>query len=236
MKKSKGGHNETASRIRVLLVDDEKFLCSMLVPVLNDRGFEVVAVAYTAADARQRIRDFDFDLVILDIELTPEYDTQGFSLVPDIRRDRPQARIAIFSENLGLPGIDLVRRAKELDVEGVVLKEGSVDKACEAFRMIVENPGLMYRDPALNLVPPSAAVKDLTAIELDFIRDYARRPMDRRIWAREHGKSERFFDHRMNAISKKVLEKDLWPIRDTRTELSRLEVYQWARDRGLHFE
>jgi DNA-binding NarL/FixJ family response regulator len=235
MKRSDAQSENARAPIRVLLVDDQILFCDMLVPNLDARGFKVVAVAHTTGEALAHIREREFDLAIVDIELS-EHDTQGLSLVPHIRRHQPQARVAIFSMHLSKPGIDLVRRAQELDVEGILLKNGHVDEVCAAMRMIVENPGFLYRDPALRVTPPSAAVRALKPVELAFIRDYARRPMERRVWATEHGESVRFFDNRMNAIIKKILELDLWPNGDTRTELSRLEVYQWARDRGLHFE
>jgi hypothetical protein len=101
--------------------------------------------------------------------------------------------------------------------------------------MIVENPGFSYRAPALRNISPNAALQEMNEVELEFLRDYARRPLERRVWATEHAQSVRVFDGRMSRIIRKVLELDLWPKGDSRQDLSRLEVYQWAREQGLHF-
>jgi DNA-binding NarL/FixJ family response regulator len=222
------------SPIRLLMIDDSRGLCSWVEPTLNGRGFEVVGVAYDRADAVEQIGTKDFDIALVDIELSL-YDTEGLSLVPLIKARHPEARVAIFSAYVG-PESDLVRRVRSYEVDAILNKHLEVDQVCEALRMVVEHPSALFIDPKLRSAGAGGAVQHLTAIEMDFIRDYARRPMERRVWAREHGKPARFFDNRMDSIGGKILRYEYWPNGDERRELSRLEVYEWARMRFLHFE
>jgi len=233
--KGRNKFGEVLPTVRVLLVDDEVLFCDMLVPRLESRGFSVVAVAHSAAQAEQLVGEHEFDLAIVDIELD-KHDAQGFNVVRSIQHNRPEARIAIFSYHLEASGVDLVRRAKALDVDGIILKKGRVEDVCRALRKIAEDPGVFYLDPTLKMAPRSNALEQLTPAERSFLRDYARQPLEPRAWAQEHGKPERFYHNRMNPIKRKIIDLDLRPMGDARTQLTNLEVYRWAFEHGLHFE
>jgi DNA-binding NarL/FixJ family response regulator len=229
--------NEPGRRkIRVLLIEDESWFRSYVVPSLNGNGFDVVGAAASFDDAARLIDDLDYDLALVDIELS-NMDTLGLSLIPMIRRARPNAKVAIFSGYLD-PQSDLVRRARsqELSVDGILRKFMDVENVHDALRTIVDNPGIMWVDPTLRQARPSVAVQKMTAQELTFLRDFARRPLERKVWAVVSRRNPRDFDNRMAAIKRKILEYDLYPEGDERTELSNLEVFEWARKRGLHFE
>lgn len=223
-------------KIRVLLIEDKSWFRSYVVPSLNSNGFEVVAEAADGDTAEAYIASLTYDLALVDIELN-DMDTTGLSLIPLIRQANPRARIAVFSGYLD-PQSDLVRRVRsqELSVDGILRKSMDVNEVHRALRAIVENPGIVWIDPTLRRALPSKAVQKMTAHELAFLRDYARRPLERKIWAAVTGRSPRDFDNRMASIKRKILVCDLYPEGDTRTELSNLEVYEWARKRGLHFE
>jgi DNA-binding NarL/FixJ family response regulator len=222
--------------IRVLVIDDESWFRSYVVPSLNSNGFEVVGTAGSAAEAEDLITTLDYDLALVDIELE-NMDTMGLSLIPKIRRARPNARVAIFSGYLD-PQSDLVRRARsqELSVDGILRKFMEVEKVHEALKAIVANAEVVWVDPTLRRAKPSVAVQRMTPHELAFLRDFARRPLERKVWAVVNRRSPRDFDNRMAAIKRKILDFELHPVGDERTELSNLEVYEWARLRGLHFE
>jgi DNA-binding NarL/FixJ family response regulator len=224
------------SKIRVLLIEDKSWFRSYVVPSLNGNGFEVVGEAASREAAEDYIASLTYDLALVDIELD-DMDTTGLSLVPLIRQANPQARIAVFSGYLD-PQSDLVRRARsqELSVDGILRKSMDVDEVHRVLKAIVENPGMVWIDPTLRRALPSRAVQNMTAQELAFLRDYARRPLERKNWVVVTGRSARDFDNRMASIKRKILDSELFPEGYTRTELSNLEVYEWARKRGLHFE
>src|SRR5690349_821235 len=89
----------SARKIRILLIENDKAFLSWAVPALNANGFDVVGVASTKDVAEDLISNRDYELALVDIELD-SLDTTGFALIPQIRRSRPNARVAIFSSYL----------------------------------------------------------------------------------------------------------------------------------------
>src|ERR671918_331647 len=69
-------------RRRILLIEDEESISEPLERALGREGFDV-AVAATAAEGRERFRDQDPDLVLLDVMLP---DGDGRDVLREIRR------------------------------------------------------------------------------------------------------------------------------------------------------
>lgn len=86
---------------RILVVDDEPELRSMLGRYLRNEGFEV-AEAVTGAEALQRVRDGSPDLVILDVGLP---DMDGFEV---LRRLRTSSDVAVIMLTAHTEEIDRV--------------------------------------------------------------------------------------------------------------------------------
>src|SRR6266436_4451071 len=84
---------------RILLVDDEQAVQTLLAYPLRKEGYEVVA-ATTGQEALERFREGKFDLVVLDVML-PQLD--GFDVCRELR-----ARSAV-------PIIMLTAKAEEFD-------------------------------------------------------------------------------------------------------------------------
>lgn len=78
---------------RILLVDDEEMILSVLKKALSERGYEVT----TASNGREAMEAFNSrgaDLVVTDI-LMPE--KGGLSLLMDLRKKDPGVRIIAMS-------------------------------------------------------------------------------------------------------------------------------------------
>jgi DNA-binding NtrC family response regulator len=69
---------------RLLVVDDESSIRLLYSQELADEGHEV-ATAATAADAVERIKESEFDLIVLDIKLKNE---SGLDLLQKIVKER----------------------------------------------------------------------------------------------------------------------------------------------------
>lgn len=105
-------------RRRVLIVEDEPLMSSLLAEVLTGHGFNV----RTAADvshARQEIDDFDPDMLLLDVSLGDG--PNGIHLAHAMRLSRPDIAILVFTRhtdiasatNDGLelpPGVGFLRK------------------------------------------------------------------------------------------------------------------------------
>lgn len=68
---------------RLLLVDDEKGILTMLETLLKKEGFHRIAMAATGDEALRLVETTPFDLIVLDVMLP---DTDGFELCQQIRK------------------------------------------------------------------------------------------------------------------------------------------------------
>lgn len=78
---------------RILVVDDEKDLRELLQEVLVEEGY-IVKTAEDGVDALNKVRKFEFDLVILDLGLPK---LSGESVCMDIRNRNPELAIIILT-------------------------------------------------------------------------------------------------------------------------------------------
>ena len=82
----------TGGRLRVLYVEDDADL-HQVIPAMMASDCDIDCVS-TVADGRTRLYAQRYDAVILDIDLP---DGSGWDLVPEIRKNQPQARIVVLS-------------------------------------------------------------------------------------------------------------------------------------------
>lgn len=78
---------------RVLIVDDEQDICELLSEALTHRGHEV-EWCLEAGAALSRVRDRDFDVVIVDIKLGG---ASGIELCQALTQNRPNARVIMMT-------------------------------------------------------------------------------------------------------------------------------------------
>jgi DNA-binding response OmpR family regulator len=76
-----------ASRLRILVVDDDRDMVATLKVLLSDEGHEVCGV-YRVGDAKMAFEHFKPDVVLLDIGLP---DGSGFAIAQEIRERSDRA-------------------------------------------------------------------------------------------------------------------------------------------------
>lgn len=101
--------NTSRTAMRVLLVDDEQEICSLLAAILSREGIGT-AVAHSMAEARDMLDAGAFDAVFLDLHLP---DGMGYDLMPSIRRHRPPPKVIVISAVDGA-GDDAMRKGADL--------------------------------------------------------------------------------------------------------------------------
>jgi DNA-binding response OmpR family regulator len=104
---------------RILLVEDDKTIGRSLRRALEVEGYEAAHVT-DAATARAALRDFEPDLILLDLGLPDE---DGVDLCRDLRANSP-----------GLPIVVLTARQEETDVV-IGLDAGADDYITKPFRL-----------------------------------------------------------------------------------------------------
>lgn len=90
---------------RVLLVEDEPLLASLMGQVLTDSGFDV-RVCTSETEARHVLRDFDLDAALIDVHLGTG--PSGLYLAHALSRSHPHVGILLLSryEDLSAAGLD----------------------------------------------------------------------------------------------------------------------------------
>jgi len=105
---------------RILIIDDETEIRSILSRILTQAGFDVLATA-NGDEGTRVCRQQSIDMVIVDM-IMPEKD--GLETLMEIRRNSPKARIIAIS---GAP------RTKVMDSLSVALKVGAVATLAKPF-------------------------------------------------------------------------------------------------------
>jgi DNA-binding response OmpR family regulator len=105
--------------MKILIVEDDKFLRLLLERKLKNENFEVVA-AEDGEEALEKIVTEKPDLILLDIILPKK---SGFAVLQEINKDENLKRIPVFIiSNLGQP--EDIERGKNLGAKEYFVKAG----------------------------------------------------------------------------------------------------------------
>lgn len=121
-----------AQKIRILLADDRKIVSDAFRLILENAGFEVIAVAATGREAVDKTLELRPDVVLLDVAM-PEMD--GFAALAIIKYAHPDAIPIILTSHTD----DVyVARAAELGAAGFFSKQVDPQLLIDAIRASAE--------------------------------------------------------------------------------------------------
>lgn len=153
---------------RILATDDRPEILRLIGRSLGDRYR--CDFAGSVAEARQELRDEEFDLALCDIEMPGE---SGLVLVEEIARDHPDTAIVLVT---GVDDSDVAQRAFELGAHGYLVKPFLPGQL-----LITTMNALCRRDLELALQAHSEAVEERLQMLMDrapvpiYIKDENRR-------------------------------------------------------------
>jgi DNA-binding NarL/FixJ family response regulator len=84
--------------VRVVIAEDNVLLASGLRLLLTSEGFEVAAVAGTAAQFLADVREHRPDVTIVDVRLPPSFRDEGIRAALQARRERPDLPVLVLSQ------------------------------------------------------------------------------------------------------------------------------------------
>jgi DNA-binding NarL/FixJ family response regulator len=178
--------------VRVALADDDVLLREGVASLLDRSGFEVVGQAGDASELLAVVREQRPDLVIVDIRMPPQHETEGLDVALAIRAELPEIAILVLSAHAE------VEEAMELlaggDRVGYLLKSRITD--IREFLATIEQiaGGGSVIDPALVRELVSARRRDdplqrLTAREREVLalmaEGLSNSGIGRRLWVTE---------------------------------------------------
>ena len=82
---------------RVVVADDDVLLREGIAGLLQRAGYEIAGQAGDAADLLRVVRDQQPDLVIVDIRMPPNQETEGLDAAREIRQELPEIGILVLS-------------------------------------------------------------------------------------------------------------------------------------------
>lgn len=129
---------------RILIIEDDAAFCQMLQKFLTKQGY-VTESCFNAPDAKSRLKETFYDLVITDLRL-PDYD--GIRLLADIKRMHPRTVVIVMT---GYAEVGTAVNA---------MKEGAFDYISKPF---TPEEMLMVVKNALNSEPQAQDVKKTVA-------------------------------------------------------------------------
>ncbi len=101
--------------LEILVLDDEKIVCTRLRPALEKEGYRVETFI-DSLQAKQRLEEHRFDIVVTDLRMA---DIDGLELFRFINEKWPGTKVIIIS---GFATVEVTREALQVGVSEVVSK------------------------------------------------------------------------------------------------------------------
>lgn len=125
--------------MKIVIVDDHALVRKGLTAILSlENDIEILGEAANSREALIVLKSLKPDLTIVDVRLGDE---SGFDLIVEARRQGAVCKFVVLTSSRGKEDFT---RAKELGVDGYVLKEALPEEMLHALRMI--NKGRTYYD------------------------------------------------------------------------------------------
>lgn len=131
---------------RIVLADDHAIVREGLKRILaSAEGFEVVGEAADGTQVMQRVRELDFDLLVLDLSMPGR---SGMELIKLVKAEKPKLRILVLSMH---HEVQYAVRAIKAGASGYLTKESAPDELEQALRKIAAGGAYVTADVAQHL-------------------------------------------------------------------------------------
>ncbi|MCP5279496.1 MAG: response regulator [Thiobacillus sp.] len=116
-----------AGKPRILVVDDDRLMLTLLIGVLRQEGFHDLDKASSGAEALEKCLASPPDIVFLDIEMPG---MNGIETLDALKKQGVQTQVVLVSAT---PRTQYVMEAKELNAAGFVVKPMSAKVVSDAI-------------------------------------------------------------------------------------------------------
>lgn len=124
---------------RIILIEDHPLMRNGIRSIVSDSpDFEIVGEAGTLAEARERFKVIDPDLVLLDVSLP---DGVGFDLIPEITSAHPNTRVVLLTMHKESP---YLVKAIQDGAWGYVVKDMAPDRLVDTLRRVNHGEKCFY--------------------------------------------------------------------------------------------
>jgi two-component system, OmpR family, phosphate regulon response regulator OmpR len=176
--------DDLAARPHVLVVDDDARISELVSRYLTDHGF-IVMTAESAAEARQLLKSFEFDVMVVDVMMPGE---TGLEFTKDIRGKLPVPVPVLLLTALGeaqdrITGLEtgaddylskpFEPRELVLRLQSILRRAGAKRDTGKPFKI-----GRWVFDPEHGELQDGTEIQKLTAAEINLVRALAARPRE----------------------------------------------------------
>ena len=127
---------------RVLVIDDEQVICEGCRLALGEQGY-LVMYGTTGREGLNKLKDQDFDLLLLDIKLP---DVDGLQILTDVRQSDPQMPVIVMT---GYASVQNAVAAMKNGAFDYLAKPFSEDELTHAVAKAIENKRLKEENLSL---------------------------------------------------------------------------------------
>jgi DNA-binding NarL/FixJ family response regulator len=134
--------------VRVAIAEDGVLLREGLSRLLEDAGFDVVALCGDADELLLKVRSYPLDVVIVDIRLPPTHSDEGLRASLEIRADYPSVGVLVLSQYVEV-GLAMQLLADSAEGVGYLLKDriSDVTEFLAAVRRVADGGSVL--DPII---------------------------------------------------------------------------------------
>ncbi len=119
------------NKIKIIIADDHGIMRDGLSYLIKKHpDMEIVCQASNGKEAVTLSDSHDYDVMLMDIHMP---DVDGIDAARNIKKSKPQTKILVFSSDMTL---STTRRALDVEVDGIVLKEALFVELAEAIRNV----------------------------------------------------------------------------------------------------
>jgi DNA-binding NarL/FixJ family response regulator len=108
--------------VRVAIAEDSVLLREGLARLLEEAGFDVVALCENADDLLLKVRSFSPDVAIVDIRMPPTHKDEGLRAALEIKSQHPSVGVLVLSQYVEV-GLALKLLAESAEGVGYLLKD-----------------------------------------------------------------------------------------------------------------
>lgn len=118
---------------RVMIIDDAKFMRTLIKKALEDAGFEVVGEADNGEKAIEVFKEVNPDIVTLDIVMP---DKSGIEVLKEILKIKPDVKVIVVS---AMGQTDMITEALNLGAKDYVVKPFQPHTLVEVVKRVAQS-------------------------------------------------------------------------------------------------
>jgi DNA-binding NarL/FixJ family response regulator len=153
--------------IRVVLADDHNIVRAGLKEILSDTGdIEVVGEATDGHAVMARVRELEFDVLVLDLSMPGR---SGIELIRQVKSEKPKLRVLVLSMH---SEEQYAVRALRAGASGYLTKESAADQLVAAIRRVAGGGAYVSPETAERLALEAGAASEAPPHMLLSDREY----------------------------------------------------------------